>query len=116
MHSEGPSGSLPAPGDERTAMTTDSNNLRDELLSQIGSGGWPLLRAHAKSGSLVLVQPNVPLLDAALAIAHDRTDLVGAWIDDGSLHRQYPPADSEVDTLFNFVVVGPYVLAQPLSV
>ena len=98
-----------------TIMSSETPDLRNELQSQIGSGGWPLLRAHAVSGSLILVDEQVALIDAALAVAEDRTDLVRGWITDETLHRRYPPADAEVDTLFNFVVVAPYVLAQPLS-
>lgn len=73
------------------------------------------MKAHARSGSLIIVESRVALLDAAVAVADDQTAQVSAWITDGLLHRNYPAVDAEIDTLFNFVVVAPYVLAQPIS-
>jgi hypothetical protein len=96
-------------------MTESTENQRDKLASELGSGPWSLLSAHAQSGSLIMVKPEADFLDVAIAVANDDASRVGQWIQDGTLSREYAPAASS-ESAFNFIVVNPFVLAQTIPV
>ena len=94
-------------------------DLRETLRRQIMDAEGALLVTHHRRGALFLVASEVSLLDVAEAIARDDTEKVGAWIEAGAIAR--PPA-GEVErwergerAAYRFVIVQPYVLAQPLG-
>jgi hypothetical protein len=48
-----------------------SDDLRARLAEEIHRVDWKPLAPHAKRGGLVLVDPELDLLDVALAVARD---------------------------------------------
>ncbi len=99
-------------------MTTPPEDLRAKITSELGTAGWALLASHAKSGSLILVDRSLDLIDVAVAIAGNETKQVGPWVERGLLSKldeREQASMAETDAaFFQFVVVSPFVLAQRL--
>lgn len=93
--------------------------MRDKLRSEVTGCGWGDLAPHHQRGALLVVSPDLDLLDAAEAVATDRRDRVEAWLAVGRLGRA---GDALVErwaagaARFQFVIVQPFVLAQELAV
>ena len=78
-----------------------------------------MLAVHATSDKLIVVAPEIALLDAAVAVAQNDTAKVTSWIESGQLTKLTPPEqetlkDAEA-VFFRFVIVAPFVLAQQLN-
>lgn len=82
------------------------------------SSYWEDLAPHAGRGALLLLAPQLDLLDAAEAMARDDTAQLSAWLKSGLVRRASPAEAAQLegtaDLRFQFVVVQPWVLAQPL--
>ena len=97
-------------------MSDDSQSIREKLSQDIGTSDWPLLAPHAASDKLIVVEPAIALLDAAVAVAENDAKTVTPWIENGQLSKLTPDEQAELaegDTaFFQFVIVAPFVLAQ----
>ena len=80
--------------------------VRDKLRSEVLSSYWEDLAPHQARGALLLLAPELDLLDAAEAMAHDDTARVSAG--------EAAQLEATEDLRFQFVVVQPWVLAQAL--
>ncbi len=91
-------------------------NAREKLESEILTTEWKMLAIHHRREALFLVQPTVPLLDVAIAIAEDRTEAVQQWLNSSAIARpteaQLAIWENEDGARFRSVIVQPYVLAQ----
>lgn len=80
--------------------------------------GWLDLAPQLARGALLLAEPELDFLDVASAIAADDAARVEAWLRAGKLRRAAEPDGTmyEADPAlrFQFVVVQPWVLAQPI--
>lgn len=92
--------------------------LREKIRAEIMGASWADLVYQFARGGLVLVRAELDLLDVATAVAADDRTLVQGWLASGALWRA-----TEHDALrfqqspalrFQFVIVQPWVLAQPL--
>lgn len=99
-------------------MTDDS--LKTALVETQGRAPWGMLQEHANRGGLIMVAPELDLLQVGLAVAQDRGDLVGAWLSTGKLWK---PTELQTQTYalderrqYPFVIVQPYVLATDVGV
>lgn len=94
------------------------NAVRDTIRSQIHTVDATALLPHHRRSALLVLDPTVDLLDAAVTIAKNDTAAVAALIEAGTLARPSLSdlADWCVDTelRFQFAIVQPYVLAQRL--
>ena len=93
-----------------------SDDLRARLAEEIHRVDWKPLAPHAKRGGLVLVDPELDLLDVALAVARDDGEQVQRWMAAQQLRRataaQTEAWREEAGERFTVVIVQPYVLAQ----
>lgn len=93
--------------------------LRRKLQSEVGTAGWAPLEPHYRRDALFLVDGSLDLIDAALAIAQNDTRVVQRWIEAAELVRptaeQVQRWQTEGHGGFRFVIVQPFVLAQPLE-
>lgn len=92
--------------------------LREKIRAEIMAASWADLVYQFARGGLVLVHAELDLLDVATAIAGDDRTRVESWLASGGLWRA-----TERDALafqqaaaarFQFVIVQPWVVAQPL--
>lgn len=91
--------------------------LREKLRSEIMATEWSALVPHFARGALFLVHPDTDLLDVSVAVARDELTTVQAWLSQGKLWRTRDAdarAFNEQRPRFQFVIVQPWVLAQPL--
>jgi hypothetical protein len=93
-----------------------SDDLRAQLAEQIHRVDWKSLAPHAKRGGLVMVDPQLELLEVALAIARDDGEQVQQWMAAQQLRR---PTATEAEVWsketgegFTAVIVQPYVLVH----
>lgn len=93
-----------------------SDELRTQLAEQIHRVDWKPLAPHAKRGGLVMVDPQLELLEVAVAIARDDGAQVQQWMAAQQLRRPTPSEaegwSAETGEGFTVVIVQPYVLAQ----
>ena len=93
-----------------------SEGLRAQLAEQIYRVDWKPLAPHAKRGGLVLVDPQLDLLEVGMAIARDDGARVQQWMAAQQLRRPTPTDvevwSKETGERFTVLIVQPYVLAQ----
>ncbi|NDF14917.1 DUF2288 family protein [bacterium] len=104
-------------------MGTDRKPSRElieqELQKSIDRTTWADLRTHLVRDVIILVSPELPLLEAALGTATDDEAQVAAWIRSGLLkkpsHDQLEAWEKDLDRPFLMVVVQPFILIQILN-
>jgi len=94
------------------------NDLRAELAESLDEAEWEWLQPHALRDSLIVVEPQLDLLDVGVAIANDNTLSVQHWIAEHLIHK---PSSREIATWehsqgqrFTALIVQPYVLIQEM--
>ena len=93
-----------------------SDDLRARLFAEIHRVDWKPLAPHAKRGGLVVVAPELDLIEVGLAVARDDGRQVQDWMEAHQLRR---PTEDEVEAWrgeaeerFTALIVQPYVLVQ----
>lgn len=91
---------------------------REKLAGEVLDAPWQELAPHFARDAMLLVAPEVDLLDVAVAMARDDVARMEDWLSSGSLVR--PGADraatwGEEPPRFQAVIVQPWVVAQLLS-
>jgi hypothetical protein len=96
-----------------------TDNPGEELKAAIGPVCWGDLRKHLARDVIIIVAPETPLLEAAIAVAENNQARVTAWIKDGVLTKpnlqQLEHWEKNFDFPFLSVVVQPFVLVQVLN-
>jgi hypothetical protein len=94
-------------------------DLRTELATMVDEAAWDWLMPHAEQDALVMVAPDLDLLDVGVAIASDNTLSVQHWISEQLLYKPSPEQLADWNTQqskrFNALIVRPYVLVQEPS-
>lgn len=95
----------------------DADLIRHKLEMEIEEAGWSLIAPHFARDVLVLCGDELPLLDAAVAMALNDAATVGSWLASGAL-RKANDTDAMVfadgSPRFRFLIVAPFVLANVL--
>jgi hypothetical protein len=95
-------------------------DLRAELAKMVDEAEWDWLMPHAQRDALVMVNPDLDLVEVGVAIANDNLPTVQHWISEELLYKPSPEqlADWAGDRTrrFNALIVQPYVLVQDLIV
>lgn len=90
--------------------------LKAELAGRMGEAEWDWLLPHAERDALIIVSPELDLLDVGVAIANDEVSPVQSWIQKKLLYKPSPKQmkdwGSKPNKRFNALIVQPYVLAQ----
>lgn len=90
--------------------------LRVRLRETMGPVTFDVLAPHLERDAVVIVAPQLELVDAAVAVAQDDTDKVSAWIADGTFRK--PSAaerarwKDQMGREWMSVIVQPFVLVQ----
>uniref|UniRef100_UPI00286E4770 DUF2288 domain-containing protein n=1 Tax=Chamaesiphon sp. VAR_69_metabat_338 TaxID=2964704 RepID=UPI00286E4770 len=76
------------------------------------------LKPHIQKDAVILVTPDLDLLDVAVAIASDNTQSVQHWIGEQLLVKPSPAIlsrwNSNPDRKFQATIVQPYVLVKEI--
>lgn len=91
-------------------------DLRAELTAMIDEAEWDWLIPHVQRDAVVIVDPNLDLVDVGIAIANDNVTMVQRWISEQLIHKPTPEQltgwGSDRSHRFNALIVQPYVLVQ----
>jgi len=94
-------------------------DLRTELSESLDEAEWEWLIPHAMRDALVVVAPQLDILDVGVAIANDNVTAVQHWIGEALIAKpstnQLSDWNSDRAKQFNTLIVQPYVLVQELS-
>ncbi|MBH3440754.1 DUF2288 domain-containing protein [Pseudomonas sp. JZ134] len=96
-------------------MMSETSTLYATLLGQTAEISWQELQPHFAKGSLLRVDAEIDLIEAAEAIVQDNTGKVSAWLTSGQMAKV---TEDEArgflvsDPVFWAVVVAPWVLIQ----
>ncbi len=92
------------------------DELRDKLANELDTVDWRALRAHLHRDQLIVVDPELELLEVACCVARDRSAEVAAWIAAGQLCKPGPEQlndwERQLDKPFRLLIVAPYLLVQ----
>ena len=106
-------------GSLSTFHKRDMPDFRAELQASIDEAEWSWLEPHAKRDSLIVVAPDLDLLDVGVAIAQDDTLCVQRWIAEALIQKPSPDQISDWTQheakKFNALIVQPYVLVQEVG-
>jgi len=98
-------------------MTRD---IKTALAESLEPASWDSLQPHAKRDALIIVATGLDIVEVGCAIAHDQTESVQKWIQQGQLQKpsanQLSLWNAQPTKAFNTLIVQPYVLVQELPV
>lgn len=93
-----------------------TGDLRARLAAEIHRVDWKPLAPHAKRGGLVMVAPELDLIDVGVAVAGDDGPQVQIWMRAHQLRRpteeELEAWHDETEERFMVLIVQPYVLVQ----
>ena len=97
---------------------SEESELRAQLRGQIQRTEPSELLAHQRRDALLIAQPSIDILDVAVAIAEDDTARIAAYLGSGEVYKpvltQLTDWCVEPGFRLQFVILQPYVLAQPI--
>jgi hypothetical protein len=94
-------------------------STEEGIRATLGVVRWEDLRVHVERDGLILVDPPLEVLEVALALAEDRADIVGRWLEEGRVHKPdaatLAAVEASPDVSFQMVICQPWVVAQMLA-
>ncbi|MEH2056692.1 MAG: DUF2288 domain-containing protein [Nostoc sp.] len=94
------------------------SDLRAELTEILDEAEWEWLIPHVQRDAVVLVAPELNLVDVGVAIASDRIPSVEQWINEQLITKpttvQIGEWNGNRDKRFHTLIVQPYVLVQEM--
>jgi hypothetical protein len=94
-------------------------NLREQLAELLDEAELEWLKPHIQKDAVILVTPDLDLLDVGVAIASDNTQSVQHWIGEQLLVKPSPEILNKWNTnpsqRFQAMIIQPYVLVKELA-
>jgi hypothetical protein len=94
-------------------------DLRQELTELLDEATWEWLLPHVERDAVILVAPQLNLVDVGLAIVQDQTQAVQHWIAEQLVAKPTPEQkivwEKMAQMRFVALIVQPYVLIQPMD-
>jgi hypothetical protein len=94
-------------------------NLREQLAQLLDEAELEWLKPHIQKDAVILVTPDLDLLDVGVAIASDNTQSVQHWIGEQLLVKPSSEIlnkwNSNPDQKFQAMIIQPYVLVKELG-
>jgi hypothetical protein len=92
------------------------DELRKKLGEELDTVDWLALRVQLRRDSVILVAPELDLVEVAWNVARDRAAEVAGWIAAGQLRKpdaaELAAWERELDKPFRMLIVAPYLLIQ----
>jgi hypothetical protein len=99
---------------ERKEMT--NQDLRAQLTENLDEAEWEWLVPHMLRDAVIVVAPELDLLDVGVAIASDNVSEVKIWIEEALIAKpsagQLTEWNSDRARRFHTLIVQPFVLVQ----
>lgn len=105
-------------------MTTDNRydlnteELRQKLNLETGQLTWPELQRYFARGMVIIINPDLDLVEVAARFAENDKESVKKWTDCGLITRALDNDAirwQETESLFWAVVITPWVLVQEIT-
>ncbi len=99
-------------------MTEQSLTLEESIRRDMAEISWAELKVKCPHEAIVMVQEHLDLIEVALAVAEDRSDLVAQWLENGGLKKLAEDDIAELDVQqpdFLGAYLTPFVLVQRLN-
>jgi hypothetical protein len=91
-------------------------DIRARLAENLDVAQWDWLIPHVKRDALVVVTPQLDLLDVGVAIASDNVSSVQRWISEALIYKPSPEQVSNWNqnptTKFDAIIVDPFVVVK----
>lgn len=94
------------------------SDLKQQFAQDLASIDWKDLQPHALRDGIIIVDPNLNIIDVGYAVANDDTMSIQHWISEQLIRK--PTSDelgrwnSKPGTQFNTLIVQPFVLISPV--
>lgn len=92
--------------------------LKARLNSETGKLEWSELQRHFARGVVIVVTPEMDLVEVAACMSNDDSVQISLWLDSGAIRRASEEDARcwvESDPLFWAVVVAPWVVVQEIK-
>ncbi|MCG6968721.1 MAG: DUF2288 domain-containing protein [Gammaproteobacteria bacterium] len=89
--------------------------LKEQLNRETGQIAWPELQRHFARGVVIVVGPELDLIEVAIKFVKDDKSAIEAWLNSGQISRardENAHSWAQATTVFWAVVVAPWVLVQ----
>lgn len=94
-------------------------DLKAELTASLDEAEWQWLLPHVRRDCLIIVTPELNIVDVGAAIANNDVPLVQNWINQQLIHKpsltQMADWQANLSKRFNALIVQPFVLIQELT-
>jgi hypothetical protein len=94
-------------------------DIRARLKENLDVAQWDWLIPHVKRDVLVVVNPQLDLLDVGVAIASDNVSSIQRWISEALIYKPSPEQVSDWNQnstkKFDAIIVDPFVVVQESS-
>jgi hypothetical protein len=94
-----------------------TENLREQLTELLDEAELEWLKPHIQKDVVIVVDPNLDLLDVGVAIASDNTQSIQHWIGEQLLVKPSPAIldrwNANPTQKFQAMIIQPYVLVKP---
>ena len=91
-------------------------DLKAELTASLDEAEWQWLLPHVRRDSLIVVTPELNIVDVGVAIANNNVTLVENWINEQLIYKpslnQLADWQTNLSKRFNALIVQPFVLIQ----
>jgi hypothetical protein len=94
------------------------DNLREQLTEILDEAELEWLKPHIQKDAVIIVDPELDLVDVGVAIASDNTQSVHHWISEQLLVKPSPQILDRWNTnplqKFQAIIIQPYILVKEL--
>ncbi len=95
-------------------------DLREQLAEILDEAVLEWLKPHIQKDAVILVVPELDLLDVGVAIASDDTQKVQHWIGEQLLAKPSPEIlnrwNANPDRKFQAIIIQPYILVKETAI
>ena len=95
-------------------------DIRSQLADIIDEAELEWLKPHIQKDAVIIVDPELDLLDVGVAIACDNTQSVQHWIGEQLLVKPSPEIlnrwNTNPDRKFQAIIIQPYILVKEMAV
>jgi hypothetical protein len=99
-------------------MNLSDETLKEQLNLETGQIAWPELQRHFARGVVVVVGPDLDLVEVAVKFVKDDKSAIEAWLNSGQIARasdENARLWAQTDMVFWAVVAAPWVLIQEIK-
>jgi hypothetical protein len=92
------------------------DDLRQKLQEELDTVDWRALRTQLRRDNVILIAPELDLVEVAWCVAKDRSAAVADWVAAGQLRKpglaELASWERQLEKPFRVLIVAPYVLIQ----